>query len=137
MTFIPARGWHLGMMRLTAGLRDLLGKYPTAERIEQLSAVGLAHTLVVDEGNEVRILGVVGAVPLCPHTAEVFVVADERRRKHRLAFVKGMRRILDEARLRFATIEAVAAEGVPDRWFKALGFEDIGGGRWRLAGGVS
>ena len=137
MTLIPARGWHLSMMRLTTELQDLLGKYPTSERIEQLSAAGLAHTLVVDEGENVRILGVVGAMPLREGVAEVFVVVDESRHEHRVAFVKGVRRILDRARQRFARIEAVAAEGVPARWFEALGFEEIGGGRWLLAGGRS
>lgn len=134
MTLIPAHGWHLAMMRLTAPVADALGKYPSEEIIERMGQHGLAHTVVVDEGAEVRILGVVGAVPIREGVAEVFVVVDESRQRHRIAFVKGVRRILDRARERFAIIEAVAADGVPNRWFEWLGFEDVGAGRWRLAG---
>ena len=137
MTLLPARDWHLEMMRLTASVRDVLGKYPSGAIVERLGRAGLAHTITVDEGETVRILGLVGAVPLGTDgkTAEVFVVVDENRRRHKVAFVKAVRRILDEAKGRFAIIEALAAEGVPNRWFSFLGFEEIGGGRWRLAGG--
>lgn len=132
---LPARGWHLDMMRLTNPMRDLLGKYPSSEIIERMGTAGLAHTIVVDEGSEVRILGIAGAVPIREGTAEVFVVADESRKRHRVAFVKAVRQILDRARERFAIIEALAGEGVPGRWFESLGFEEIGGGRWRLVAG--
>lgn len=135
MTLIPFRAWHLDMMRLTSPVRDMLGKYPSGEIIERLAAVGLAFTVVADEGDEVRILGVVGAAPIADGTAEVFVVVDENRHRFRIAFVKAVRQILDRAQARFARIEAVEAEGVPGRWFTWLGFTEMGGGRWCLAGG--
>ncbi len=135
MTFLPFKGWHLDMMVLTDHVSGILGEYPSKENIERLSAAGLAFTVVVDEGDDVRIIGVVGAVPIAGRdgAAEVFVVASEERRGHQIAFVKAVRRILDHARGRFAIIEAVADEGVKPRWFKWLGFEEAGG-RWQLAG---
>jgi len=132
VTLIPFKAWHLDMMRLTSPVRDILGKYPSGAIVERLSTAGLAFTVVADEGTEIRILGVVGAVPLREGVAEVFVVVDENRHRFRIAFVKAVRQILDRARERFAIIEALAADGVPPRWFQWLGFEEMGGGRWRL-----
>jgi hypothetical protein len=135
VTLIPAHGWHLDMMKLSDAVRDVLGKYPSSEIIENLGQMGLAHTAVIDEGDEVRILGVMGAVPMGEGAVEVFAVVDEsRRHNRRLAFVKAVRQLLDRAQERFAIIEAVAAEGVPSKWFESLGFENTGAGRWRLAG---
>lgn len=133
---INFKPWHLDMMRLSDSVRDILGKYPSGEVIAGLAAVGLAYTIVADEGDEVRILGVVGAAPIREGAAaEVFVVAAEARRASHVAFVKGVRRSLDYVKGRFAKIEAVAGDGVPSRWFTMLGFEEAGGGRWCLARG--
>jgi hypothetical protein len=137
MTFISFKPWHLDMMRLTDSLRDVLGKYPSGEIIERLSGAGLAYTVVVDEGAEVRIIGVVGAVPQGDgNKARVFVVASEDRKKHRVAFVKAVRQILDRARARFAIIEAAEGDGVAPRWFEWLGFQRTENhGEWAMQGG--
>jgi hypothetical protein len=136
VTFIPAKGWHLEMMQLSDLVREILGKYPSADVIEGLGMCGLAHTITVDHAGKILVLGIVGAVPRGPGLGEVFVIAAEERREHCVAFVRAVRRILDRARTRFAIIEAVAAEGVPDRWFKWLGFSPVAreSGRWRLEG---
>lgn len=138
MTFIEFKPWHLDMMRLTNQVRDVLGKYPSGEIIERLSRAGLAFTVVVDEGDEVRVIGVVGAVPVKDGaTARVFVVAAEERHVHRIAFVKAVRQILDRARVRFAIIEAAEGDGVAPRWFEWLGFQRAGPGEWAMQGGAT
>lgn len=138
MTFITFKPWHLDMMNLTGQVRDVLGKYPSGDIIERLSGAGLAYTVVVDEGAEVRIIGVVGAVPVKDgKTARVFVVASEERHGHRVAFVKAVRQILDRARARFAIIEAAEGDGVAPRWFEWLGFERTGFREWAMQGGAS
>lgn len=136
MSFIPFKPWHLDMMRLTDSLRDMLGKYPSGEIVERLSDAGLAFTVVVDEGSDVRIIGVVGASPVGNGKARVFVLAAEDRKRHRVAFVKAVRRILDRARERFAIIEALEGEGVAPRWFEWLGFERTAPGLWAMQGGT-
>lgn len=131
---INFKPWHLDMMKLADSVRDILGKYPAPRIIERLADVGFAYSVVADEGEDVVLLGVVGAVPIKDgRTAEVFIVADDRRHGHRVAFVKAVRQILDRARARFANIEAVAAEGTPDRWFEFLGFKRAGP-RWVMEG---
>jgi hypothetical protein len=130
--FVEFKPWHLDMLRLTVPGFDA-DKSPVT--LTWLAARGLVYTVVADEGDEVRILGVAGVAPVTAQGdfAEAFVIGSENMKTHRVAFVKTLLRLLDAARQRFAKIEAVADEGIPAQWFRLLGFEDIGGGRWRLA----
>ncbi len=131
---IPFVAWHLEMLPLAENVKLLLNKYPAQDIVTRLAAEGLAFTVIVDDGRDAKILGVVGAVPIGDgHTAEVFVVAAKNRARYRVEFARTVKRILEAARLRFAIIEAVAAEDVAPRWFEWLGFKSIGNGRWRLS----
>ena len=132
---IPFIAWHLEMLPLAENVKAILGKYPASDIVTKLAANGLAFTIVAEDGRDARILGVVGAVPIKDgKTAEVFVVAAKNREAHSLVFAKTVKRILQTARLRFATIEAVSMEGTKDRWFEWLGFRPLKEpGRWRLA----
>lgn len=133
---IKFKEWHLDMMRISDTVRDVLGKYPSKEVLGRLAEAGLAYTVVADSPEGVKILGTVGAVPVKDgRTAEVFVVVAEERHQHPVAFVRDVKTVLECARQQFRFVEAIAAEGVPVKWFESLGFYQAGEGRWRLATG--
>ena len=125
---IEFKPWHLKMMNLTSKLRALVGDQKSADRIEALSANGLAYTVVGDDARgEAVILGVAGAVPLDMSRVEVFVVSAVESAKYPKEFVSSVQRILDVARERFPIVEA-RGEDTPffDRWFTFLGFTKVG-----------
>lgn len=133
---IEFKPWHLDMMRLTAEVRAEIGAFDSPAILARLAAAGFAFTIVAEEGEQVRILGIAGAAPIEDgRAAEVFVVASEDRRRHRVEFVKSVRRILDRAKARFARIDALGKD-TPARWFKALGFTRVSPERWSMGGAI-
>ena len=118
--------WHLDLMKMTRGVAE----HADPHILTALAGAGLAYTSATVDG---RILAVIGASPRGPGRAEVFVAASLEKDAHPIEFARDVKRALRSARQAFATIEAVAAPGVPARWFKWLGFSDLGGGRWRLS----
>lgn len=130
---IDFKPWHLDMLRLTNKVKAEVGRHDSAAILERLGAAGLAFTVVAGEERPV-ILGVVGAAPIEDgRAAEVFLVASETAREHRVELVKSMRRILDRAKARFARIDALGKD-TPARWFQVLGFSRVGPERWSMGG---
>lgn len=140
--FIDFKPWHLDMMRLANDVQALVGKVSPATLV-LLAARGFAFTLVAEEGEQVKILGVVGAVPRGEDgmVGEVFVIASEEKRRHVVAFSRGVRRVLRAAAKKFTGgIEALGDDSPEiDRWLGWLGFKRVGGAwpraktLWRLA----
>ena len=124
-------GWHLGAANLPAHVRQQLSSIPAFDILARLAGAGFAFTVVAPDG---EILGVVGASPVGDRTAEVFVVITDGRLKYRTIFARAVKRILGAAKEQFDRLDAIADDGVSDRWFEWLGFTRVEGDpkRWRI-----
>lgn len=125
----------LDRLRLSDGVRDEISAFDARCILTALSKIGLAFTMVGAGG---VLLGVAGVVPheeKGESTGGVFVVAAEDRKTHGVEFARLTRKILGQAKSRFAKIEAEQSPWVSDRWFEWLGFErNPMTGRWQMDG---
>jgi hypothetical protein len=73
------------------------------------------------------VLGVMGAVPMLPHVAEVFILASEDQKDHPIIFARAVRKELYTLKAKYRRIQAVSScDEFHARWLNWLGFEREG-----------
>ena len=121
MAVISFTADHLRAMRVKAGTAaEVAGSPGFAERMAALGA----KTILSAEGT---VLGIMGAVPILPHVAEVFVIASEDQTSHPVTFAKSVRKELYTLKAKYRRIQSVSVtDEFHRRWLSWLGFEPEG-----------
>ncbi len=123
---IPYLNAHWHLIDLPAATLAAVRHYDAPSVLANLAAAGLVRTIAGRNTGE--FIALAGVAPINDKEGEVFVLASCRAlRYHPLTLARDVRKVLAEARDRFATISALGRD-TPQlrRWFDWLGFEFTG-----------